>query len=76
MSLPDWTEANLFIGRSPTWSDFNQMPYVNCIVKEGMRWRPVYDSLWTCDRLFPLTSIASQRVCRTATAGMMNMKEC
>jgi cytochrome P450 len=27
--------------RSPVWSDFAQIPYVNCIVKEGMRWRPV-----------------------------------
>ncbi|KAJ0413479.1 cytochrome P450 [Aspergillus carlsbadensis] len=27
--------------RSPTWTDFDTMPYVNCIVKEGMRFRPV-----------------------------------
>lgn len=27
--------------RSPLWSDFAQLPYINCIVKEGMRWRPV-----------------------------------
>ncbi|PVH69785.1 cytochrome P450 [Cadophora sp. DSE1049] len=27
--------------RSPLWSDFAQMPYINCIIKEGMRWRPV-----------------------------------
>lgn len=26
--------------RSPLWSDFSEMPYVNAIVKEGMRWRP------------------------------------
>jgi cytochrome P450 len=32
--------------RSPTWSDFNDIPYVNAIVKEGMRWRPVYVSLF------------------------------
>jgi cytochrome P450 len=30
--------------RSPLWSDFNEMPYVNAIVKEGMRWRPVISS--------------------------------
>lgn len=27
--------------RSPDWSDFEKLPYVNCILKEGMRWRPV-----------------------------------
>ncbi|KAL4810336.1 cytochrome P450 [Aspergillus unguis] len=27
--------------RSPRWTDFSQMPYINCIVKEGQRWRPV-----------------------------------
>lgn len=27
--------------RSPRWTDFEQLPYINCIVKEGMRWRPV-----------------------------------
>jgi len=27
--------------RSPNWSDFEQLPYVNQIVKEGLRWRPV-----------------------------------
>lgn len=27
--------------RSPLWSDFAQLPYINYIVKEGMRWRPV-----------------------------------
>lgn len=26
--------------RAPLFSDFDKMPYVNCIVKEGMRWRP------------------------------------
>jgi cytochrome P450 len=28
-------------GRSPMWSDFKELPYINAIVKEGMRWRPV-----------------------------------
>lgn len=27
--------------RMPGWSDFNDLPYVNCIVKEGLRMRPV-----------------------------------
>lgn len=27
--------------RSPMWSDFKELPYINAIVKEGMRWRPV-----------------------------------
>lgn len=27
--------------KPPTWSDFALLPYVNCIVKETMRWRPV-----------------------------------
>lgn len=26
--------------RAPTFSDFEKCPYINCIVKEGMRWRP------------------------------------
>lgn len=27
--------------RTPLWSDFDKLPYVNMIVKECMRWRPV-----------------------------------
>lgn len=27
--------------RSPLWSDFPRLPYINMIVKETMRWRPV-----------------------------------
>ena len=27
--------------RSPTWKDFDDLPYINTIVKEGLRWRPV-----------------------------------
>jgi cytochrome P450 len=26
--------------RAPLFTDFEKLPYVNCIVKEGMRWRP------------------------------------
>lgn len=28
--------------RSPVWSDFEKLPYINALVKEGLRWRPVY----------------------------------
>lgn len=28
--------------RSPLWTDFASLPYINCIIKEGMRWRPIY----------------------------------
>ncbi|CAI7595623.1 unnamed protein product [Penicillium bialowiezense] len=27
--------------RSPAWSDFANLPYINCIIKEAHRWRPV-----------------------------------
>lgn len=26
--------------RAPMFSDFNDLPYVNCLIKEGLRWRP------------------------------------
>ncbi|KAF2827089.1 cytochrome P450 oxidoreductase-like protein [Ophiobolus disseminans] len=29
------------IDRMPRWSDFDALPYINCIVKEGLRIRPV-----------------------------------
>lgn len=28
-------------GRMPTWDDFKDLSYINCIVKESMRIRPV-----------------------------------
>lgn len=28
--------------RAPLFSDFDKLPYINCIVKEGMRWRPTF----------------------------------
>ncbi|KAL9035720.1 MAG: hypothetical protein Q9214_006454 [Letrouitia sp. 1 TL-2023] len=28
-------------GRSPEWSDFSKLPYINMIIKESHRWRPV-----------------------------------
>lgn len=28
--------------RMPTWTDFANLPYINCIMKEGLRIRPVY----------------------------------
>jgi cytochrome P450 len=27
--------------RAPVWEDFARLPYINAIIKEGMRWRPV-----------------------------------
>jgi cytochrome P450 len=27
--------------RSPVWEDFERLPYINMIVKEGHRWRPI-----------------------------------
>ncbi|KAH7072514.1 putative cytochrome P450 oxidoreductase [Paraphoma chrysanthemicola] len=30
--------------RAPLWTDFQDLPYINQIVKEGMRWRPVATS--------------------------------
>ncbi|KAF6840287.1 cytochrome p450 [Colletotrichum plurivorum] len=30
--------------RMPVWSDFEDLPYINCIVKEGLRMRPVAPS--------------------------------
>lgn len=27
--------------RMPTWADFKDLPYINCIMKEGLRIRPV-----------------------------------
>lgn len=32
--------------RSPVWTDFERAPYINSIIKEGMRWRPVYVVLY------------------------------
>lgn len=41
-------EAVCGAGRAPLLSDFDKCPYINCIVKEGMRWRPTYVSLRPC----------------------------
>ncbi|TDZ19400.1 Cytochrome P450 monooxygenase patI [Colletotrichum orbiculare MAFF 240422] len=30
--------------RMPSWSDFKDLPYVNCILKEGLRMRPIVPS--------------------------------
>lgn len=26
--------------RAPVWTDFGDLPYINCIIKEGLRFRP------------------------------------
>lgn len=38
-----WQEIDAVIGndRSPTWQDYEKLPYVAATVKEAMRWRPV-----------------------------------
>lgn len=28
--------------RTPLFSDFDRLPYINCIIKEALRWRPTY----------------------------------
>lgn len=28
------------VERTPMWTDFADIPYINAIIKEGMRWRP------------------------------------
>ncbi|KAK5467893.1 hypothetical protein LTS15_000866 [Exophiala xenobiotica] len=30
-------------GRTPLFSDFDRLPYINCIIKEALRWRPTSD---------------------------------
>lgn len=36
-------EIDAVIGseRSPCWKDFSKLPYINMIIKESHRWRPV-----------------------------------
>ena len=38
-----WAEIDAVVGpdRSPTWDDYDRLPYVAATVKEAMRWRPV-----------------------------------
>ena len=46
--------------RSPTWADFSRLPYINMIIKESHRWRPVSPlgvshavaQGWTCALLY------------------------
>jgi len=33
--------TQLTTARLPMWSDFSQLPYINCIIKEAMRVHPV-----------------------------------
>jgi cytochrome P450 len=28
------------VEQAPEFSDFESLPYINCIIKEGLRWRP------------------------------------
>lgn len=34
-------DAHIGTDNSPTWDDFAKLSYINCIIKEGHRWRPV-----------------------------------
>lgn len=34
-------DANIGEDRSPTWDDFSKLPYINMMIKESHRWRPV-----------------------------------
>ena len=34
-------EAAVGRDRSPVWKDLDRLPYINAIVKEGHRWRPI-----------------------------------
>jgi cytochrome P450 len=38
-----YREISAIVGddRSPEWSDMEKLPYINMIVKEGHRWRPI-----------------------------------
>ncbi|KAK5069485.1 hypothetical protein LTR64_008166 [Lithohypha guttulata] len=38
-----WAEIDAVLGedRSPTWEDYDKLPYIAATVKEAMRWRPV-----------------------------------
>ncbi|KKA22700.1 Cytochrome P450 oxidoreductase [Rasamsonia emersonii CBS 393.64] len=45
--------------KPPKWSDFKDLPYINQIVKEGMRWRPILTELpddWYDGMLIPKDS--------------------
>lgn len=62
----------------PVWDDFKSLPYINCIMKEGLRWRPLYDKC-------PLYFLFSEKltfvidypwVYRIASPKMTGMREC
>lgn len=36
--------------RAPLFSDFEKLPYINAIIKEGLRWRPTLVSSHICAR--------------------------
>lgn len=43
IQLKAQAEIDAIVGhdRSPQWSDLGNLPYINMIVKEGHRWRPI-----------------------------------
>ncbi|KAH1633924.1 hypothetical protein KXX39_008953 [Aspergillus fumigatus] len=42
--------------KMPSWSDFPKLPYINCIIKESLRIRPIEDD-WYRGMLIPKDSI-------------------
>ena len=50
------------VERMPTWSDFSDLPYINCILKEGLRIRPAF--VLPLPLPFPYPSISSSQLIR------------
>lgn len=54
------------LGRLPTFSDREQLPYLECILKESLRWypgTPIGSFLWSC----PLLVVSSRVSFRSAS---------
>lgn len=63
--------------RSPVWTDFKSLPYINAIVKEGMRWRPVYTFTLNLMKEGMLTLIIGQLLlCHIAQDRMVIIRAC
>lgn len=55
-----------FVRRVPVWEDFDRLPYINCIVKEGVRIRPVYVLYWKCASVDELLTCRKRRTRRAS----------
>lgn len=61
----------------PVWADFKDIPYINCIVKEGLRWHPVYVKRSVAVGTWKLTRVTDCLwECRIALPKMIGMKAC